>query len=402
MSDVNNKNTEQEQLLTEAVNNANQAIIDKNMFLSSISHGVRTPLNEIFGLVSLAKRNTENKIAMQSYLCSIEQSCGQLLDLLDKTLETAWTEAEKESIGERECDLTEILTEVHDHLKALANDKNIQFDIDCDNIVHREVFTDPAKLKQAMSYFAHNAIDYTGDGGKVTISVTEQNPIGGHAVYDFAVADTGVGIDKHFLETIFVPFAREKNTTFSGVHGIGLGLTIAKNIVDKMGGTIDIKSEVGKGSVFTVTLRFRLPQDVLSVPEVTDDMAERVKGKKVLLVEDNELNREIETKIFNAWGFVVDTANDGSIALDKVRNSQPGDYDIILMDIQMPVMGGWQSAKEIRKLEDKRLAEIPIIALSANVFQSDIQTSSECGMNAHLKKPIDIPLLIKTIDELTN
>ena len=208
------------------------------------------------------------------------------------------------------------------------------------------------------------------------------------------------GIHKDFLAHIFEPFEREKNTTFSGIHGTGLSLTIAKNIVTTMGGTIEVDSSAGKGSTFTVILNLRIPDNFANISEHSEDATFQPMNHKILLVEDNMINLEIETEILQGLGFFIETAVNGSIAVEKLAHSKPGDFDLILMDIQMPVMDGREAAKAIRNLNNPLLAKIPIIALSANAFESDKQLSIESGMNAHLTKPIDIPLLLKTIEKV--
>ena len=221
-----------------------------------------------------------------------------------------------------------------------------------------------------------------------------------YTVYQFIVRDTGIGISEEFIKRIFEPFERENNTTLSGIHGAGLGLTIAKNIVDMMGGEIEVESFKGVGSTFTVTLKFRLQeQQFHSSESPVEDVVAQLLDQKILLVDDNEINLEIESEILKGLGFSTDTALDGSIAIEMVRNSKPGEYGLILMDIQMPGVDGWQATKAIRKLENPRLASIPIIALSANAFESDKRESIESGMDAHLAKPIDIPLLVETLEK---
>ena len=209
--------------------------------------------------------------------------------------------------------------------------------------------------------------------------------------------DTGIGIGQDFLAHIFEPFEREKNTTFSGVPGTGLGLTIAKNIIEMMGGKIEVHSVVGEGSQFTVTLRLRIQNRPLPFAIDSEDTLSKLMEQTILLVEDNEINLEIETEILQGIGFQVETATNGSIAIDKIASSMPGEFALILMDIQMPIMDGRQAAKAIRKLKNPALARIPIIALSADAFESDKRKSIESGMDAHLTKPIDVPLLLETI-----
>lgn len=394
---------EHKKMLADALNNANLAIDAKNSFLSNISHDMRTPLNAIFGFVALAKRDRHDMDAVQGYLDRIDASSRQLLDLIDKVLEISWTESSGVYAEEMECDLQEILEEIYEFLHLQALEKDIEFKLDFSGVKHKQIYSDHQKLKQMLLYLANNAITYTKPGGMVSIAVTEQIEMLNHyATYQIVIKDTGIGISEEFLERIFEPFVREKNTTLSGIHGVGLGLSIAKNIVDMLGGTIKAQSVVGEGSTFTVTLRLRMCADAAQTAAEAPGPVSAVKlsGQRILLVEDNELNLEIETAILQEQGFFIESAENGSIAVEKVKHSRPGDFDLVLMDIQMPVMNGWQAAKAIRELDDPALANIPIIAFSANVFERDIRMSMESGMNAHLTKPIDIPLLLKTFTEI--
>lgn len=395
------RDMEQKKMLEEALNNANLAIVAKNTFLSNMSHDMRTPLNAIFGFTALAKKNILDSRETLKYLDRIESSSRQLLDLIEKVLEVAWTESHDTLTQETECDIKEITGEVYDFLLPQAAEKNITFSTDFTELRHSGIYSDPERLRQLLMYLTNNAVTYTKSGGKVDIIVRETEKLpGGCAAYQFIVRDTGIGISKEFLERVFEPFEREKNTTLSGIHGIGLGLTIAKNIVRLMDGTIEAQSKLGEGSTFTVTLRFRLQVQPDFSEEEGENGVSRLRGKKILLVEDNEINREIETELLEEVGFIIDTAADGSIAVEKVASSRPGEYDLILMDIQMPVMDGRQAARAIRELRNPALSGIPIIALSANAFESDIRASIESGMDAHLTKPLDFPLLLRAIDEL--
>lgn len=389
---------EQKQIFEDALNSANLAITAKNTFLSNMSHDMRTPLNAIFGYTALAKKRLASPAAIEGYLNKIEVAGKQLLDLIEKVLEISWAESNSTLLNEGECNLSDIMQDIHENLLPQANDKNIRFSLNSAGMTHCDIYGDQDKLRQLMSNLAANAIMYTEADGTVEISVEELERFPNNfAVYQFIVKDTGIGIGKEFLQHIFEPFEREKNTTFSGVHGIGLGLTIAKNIVDMMGGSIQVDSAPGQGSTFTVMLRFRIQTHPLSSANHTEDVFSSLLNKKILLVDDNLTNLEIETEILQGMGFLVETAINGSIAVEKIELSSPEDFDLVLMDIQMPVMNGWEAARNIRKLEHPTLSNIPIIALSADAFDSDKQMSIESGMDAHLTKPIDIPILLETI-----
>ena len=389
---------EQKQLLADALEKANLAMTAKNTFLSNMSHDMRTPLNAIFGFTSLAKLDLEQPDVVYEYLEKIETAGHRLLDMIDKVLEVAAL-SNSDCLREVECNFCSIIGEVYDFLLPQAQEKDIDFTLDCVEVTHSVVFADQEKLKQLVMYLANNAITYTNAGGMVEICLREMEELPNqYVIYQLVVRDTGIGISQEFLARAFEPFSREKNSTLSGIHGIGLGLSIAKSIVDMMGGTINVQSVVGEGSVFTANLRFRaLPPPDLVLGE---GRGHPLPVQKILLVEDNEINREIETELLEKLGFVIDTAENGQIALEKMQNAAPGDYDLILMDLQMPVMDGWQASAEIRSLTDPALARIPIIALSANVLESDRRRSKECGVDVHLTKPLDLPLLIKTIDSV--
>lgn len=388
---------EQQSLLAEALAKANLAINSKNTFLSNMSHDMRTPLHAIFGFTSLAKLNLENTAEAADYLDRVETASRQLLDMIDKVLEVSSLD-ESPELEETECDLRQTVGGVYSFLEPQAQEKDISFTLDCDSLRHNIVFTDEEKLRQLVMYLANNALTYTNPGGRVSIRVEEgEESANEYAVYRITVEDTGIGISPEFLDKLFEPFSREKNTTLGGVHGIGLGLTIAKNIVDMMGGVLSVQSTIDKGSTFTAAFRFRVQAWHASARKQAEEGA----AFRILLAEDNEINREIEMELLGELGFEIDPAENGMIALEKMRDSAPGYYDVVLMDLQMPVMDGWQASVAIRALPDKTKARVPIIALSANALERDLRKSRECGIDAHLRKPMDLALLLRTMEELT-
>lgn len=389
---------EQKQLLAEALEKANQAIAAKDTFLSNMSHDMRTPMNAIFGFAALARKHLWEPDAARSYIGRMESSARQLMGMIERVLEISAAVTGDARTQEEACDLCGIIRQVYDFMAPQAAEKNIDFTLDCSGVHHSGIYGDEEKVRQLATYLTNNAITYTKPGGRVEVTLTERGLMSEqYAVYQLEVADTGIGISQEFLARIFEPFSRERDTTHSGVHGIGLGMSIAKSIVDKMGGTISVRSEVNRGSIFTATLDFRIQPDQAQ-PAAEEEEAS-VQPRKILLVEDNEINREIATELLQELGYVIDTAPDGSVAVEKMQQARPGDYDVILMDIQMPVMNGWEAARAIRGLSDPALAKIPIIALSANVFESDLRRSAESGMNAHLAKPMDVAEVQKTIEE---
>ena len=387
----------QQALLAEALAKANLAVNSQNTFLSNMSHDMRTPLHAMFGFTSLAKLNLNKPQEVAGYLDRVETAGRQLLDMIENLLRVSCL-SEAGGVKETECDLRQAVREIYDFLHPQAQEKNLAFHLDCTGLTHPHIYADGEKLRQMLTYLVNNAVTYTKSGGSVTITVSQEETNNRTGVYHLTVEDTGVGISPEFLDRIFEPFTRERNSTLSGIHGIGLGLTIAKSIVDMMGGTIQIKSAVGKGTVFTTTFHFRLQPRPTAFRK---SLPIKETAQRILLAEDNEINREIEIELLEQLGFIIDPAEDGQIALDKVKASPPGHYDLVLMDLQMPVMDGWQASEAIRALPDPILSQIPIIALSANVLPSDQKRSKECGIDAHLNKPMDLPLLLATIEEIT-
>ena len=391
LGDATEKRSRQLQILERALNNANLAIQAKNKFLSNMSHDIRTQLNAITGFTSLAKNHIDNRDEVQRYLDKIGEASGQLLDLVDKVLEISWTETKDVHVEEAECNLCEILQSVERALSPRFSGKKITFETDLTGVKHLNVYSDRDKLRQIVQYLAGNAVEYTGKGGRVRVAVVEGEQLANdYAVYRLVVSDNGIGISKEFQEHVFEPFERENNTTFSGIYGTGLGLAITRNIVKIMGGTIEVDSAIGKGSIFTVTIRLRIQETQLVSAVSPEDVAVCLNSGKILLVEDNEINVEIETEILEKAGFCIEIAENGSIAVEKVKKSEPGEYALVLMDIQMPVMDGREAAEAIRGLGNPELAHIPIIALSADAFENDRRLSLESGMDEHLTKPMDI------------
>lgn len=390
---------EQQALLAEALAQANMAMTSKNTFLSNMSHEMRTPLNAIFGFTTLAKMSLDNPEEISGYLDRVETAGHQLLDMIDEVLKASALSGQSGiGLNEVECDLQGVIQDIYEFLKPQAQEKNINFVLDSSGLVHTAAYADQEKLRQLIMYLANNAVTYTEPGGRVSIVVYEAEELpNDYVVYRFVVEDTGIGISPEFVEKVFEPFSREKSSTLSGVHGIGLGLAIVKNLVDMMGGTLDVKSEMGTGSTFTATLALRgrpLPGEL----QLSASAGKKI--RRILLVEDNDINREIAEELLGMMGFVIDSAENGKVALEKVISaSEP--YDVILMDLQMPVMDGWQASQEIRALPDPELAHIPIVALSANVTEHDQSRSKECGINAHLLKPMDLSQVVSTIEELT-
>ena len=393
---------DQKRLLEDALRRAHAAEIARSTFLSNMSHDIRTPLNAVMGFAALARAHANDPEQVLHDMDLIQESGEQLLQLLSAVLELSRLESGQVSLEEAPCRLAELVGKVEDAIRPQAERKNIRLSVDLSGMTHGEVCGDRSRLAQVLLCLADNAVKYTPPGGRVVLSLRQEfREMRDYCVCRFAVEDTGVGISREFMRHLYEPFEREQNTTLCGVQGSGLGLPIARGLVEMMGGTLDVESEPGKGSTFTLTLSMRLyrpePQEC---PQADEPAPETFAGMRLLLVEDNQINVMIESELLEEAGFVVEVAGDGREAVDKVERSAPGYYRLILMDIQMPVMDGREAARAIRALEEPALASIPIIALSANAFEQDVRQSLECGMEAHLPKPLHIPQLLEQITRI--
>ncbi len=516
-----------------AAQHANRA---KTTFLNNMSHDIRTPMNAIIGFTSLAATHIDNKEQVQDYLSKITTSSNHLLSLINDVLDMSRIESGKVKIEEKETSLPEIMHDLKTIVQADITAKQLEFYIDTADVVNENVLCDKLRLNQLLLNLLSNAMKFTKPGGIVSVRILQKgNAPDGFASYDFLVKDTGIGMSKEFQEHVFEPFERERTSTVSGIQGTGLGMAITKNIVDMMGGTISVSSEEGKGSTFTVSLRFRtcsgpvrqevVPQlqglralvadddfntcssvtqmlsvigmrpdwttsgkeavlrvklaeeqndgyaayiidwlmpdmngievvrrirtiigdgkpiiiltaydwsdieeearkagvtafcskpiflselrEVLESPfavkegkEESAEEAPSFEGKKILLVEDNEINQEIALEILGEAGFVMDVADDGAVAVERIKEAEPGRYDLILMDIQMPIMNGYEAARQIRAMKDSAYVNIPIIAMTANAFDEDRKEAFNAGMNGHIAKPIDTEKLFELLKEI--
>ncbi len=394
----------QSKMLKEALRAANSANNAKNLFLSNMSHDIRTPMNGIVGFAALARKHIEERARVENYLDQIQASSDQLMQLLNDVLEIARLESGKIHMEENDCSLMDITHQVQMDMLPRATASGHTISLDISNLTHDNVIADRDRIKQILAYLVDNAIKYTPKGGRISLVVSERHECRhGSACYQFVVEDNGMGISEDFLDHLFEPFEREKNTTLSGIHGTGLGLTVAKYLVELMGGKIDVSSKPGKGSRFSVTIPFRIQKQKVIFQTGVDsgDGGERKseRTKRILIVDDNEINLEIENEVLKDAGFLVETASDGSEAVKMVNQSQPGYYDLILMDIQMPVMDGYNATRAIRSIENSALSGIPIIAVSANAFEEDRRKAMESGMDEHLAKPLDTTRLFQLLNK---
>ncbi len=527
---------EQKNLLEDALMQANRANKAKSVFLSNMSHDIRTPMNAIVGFTALAMTHIERKEQVEEYLKKIMTSGNHLLSLINDVLDMSRIESGKMHLEEKACRLSDVLHGLRNIVQADVRAKQLELYIDTVDVFDEEIYCDKLRLNQVLLNLLSNSIKYTGAGGIISMRITEKTgaPLG-FANYEFYIKDTGIGMSDEFVSHIFESFEREKNTTISGIQGTGLGMAITKNIVDMMNGKIEVRSEQGVGTEFIVSLTFRInsepnvPQDIPQLKNcralVVDDdfntcdsvsymlgqigmraewtlsgkeavlrtrqaamrddsycvyiidwllpdmngievtrrirkeMGEDVpvivltaydwaeieeeakeagvtafcskplflselrsclhsivnteesagKGDEektqfctgcILLAEDNELNQEIAAEILGDAGFTVEIAPNGQIAIDMLKQSEPGYYQAVLMDVQMPVMNGYEAAKKIRRLKDRRLSGIPILAMTANAFEEDRQEALRSGMNGHIAKPIDIDILFQTLNQV--
>ena len=374
---------------------AEEASKAKTFFLSNMSHDIRTPLNAIIGYTSLAKREGVTREEQGEYIDKIEMASRQLLDIVNDVLDMSRIESGKFSLEPARVNLEDCVREVCSLVRVQLEAKKIEFSV-TGGVSHPWVMCDRVMLDRALMNLLCNAGKFTGENGRVSLQLKELGADEGTGRYEIRVRDTGIGMSPEFAERLFVPFEREHTSTVSRTQGTGLGLAITKNIVDLMGGTIAVQTEKGKGTEFTITVSFPLTR-----PEETarsgDGEEVSFEGMRALLVEDNMINMEIAQMLLSQEGFLIETAEDGKTAVEMTAASSPGYYDVILMDIQMPVMDGYTATREIRGLPDKRLAGIPIVAMTANAFQEDIRKAEEAGMNGHIAKPLDIPDMNATL-----
>jgi len=402
---VDEEINEQEKL-QEVIDRAEAANAAKTTFLNNMSHDIRTPMNAILGFTGLMEKEIDNPEVLKTYLDKVQISGEYLLTLINNMLEVARIDSGKETIDECFADLTDERCSVIPMLESEIKKKKLTFTNHMD-IQHKYVFADIEKIREITMNLMSNAIKYTPEGGKIHMEFTEiPCEREGYATYVNVISDTGIGMSEDFVNHIFDSFSRERNTTESKVIGTGLGMSIVKKLVDLMGGTIIVESEPGKGSNFTVTMNHRIienPEVYLEKKqeEVADSEAD-FGGKRILLAEDNELNAEIAVTILEEMGIKVDHVWDGVECINKLNESVNGYYDLILMDVQMPHLDGYEATRRIRELPDAKKANIPIVAMTANAFEEDKKNAYNAGMNGHLAKPIVISDLTSILNFVLN
>ena len=376
---------------------AEEASKAKSFFLSNMSHDIRTPLNAIIGYTTLANRDGVPYEEKSGYIGKIEKAGRQLLDIVNDVLDMSRIENGKLNLEPTCVNLEACVREADDLVRTQLDAKGIELTVSSD-VAHKWVLCDKVMLDRALMNLLCNAGKFTEENGSVSLRLTELPGSDETGTYEIRVKDTGIGMSPEFVEHLFTPFERERTSTVSKTQGTGLGLAITKSIIDLMDGSISVQTEKGKGTEFIITVSFPIEEPEEEVRSEEEDFS--FDGMRALLVEDNMINMEIAQLLLEQAGFLIETAENGKIALEMTAASEPGYYDVILMDIQMPIMDGYAATQAIRALPDARLAGVPIIAMTANAFQEDVKKAEEAGMNGHIGKPLDIPDMKATLQRV--
>ena len=402
MEESNKKLKKAKNITTEALQTAENANKAKTDFLSNMSHDIRTPMNAIIGMTSLIRHDAGNKAKVIEYADKIDISSQHLLGIINDVLDMSKIEAGKTVFKYTDFSILDFITELNTIFHSQIDEKNQTLTIIKENIRHEWVNGDQVHLMQIFSNLVSNAVKYTQEGGKIQFLVEEcETKSSVYAKYRFLVSDNGMGMSADFKDTIFDAFTRAESSMTNKIQVTGLGMAITKNLVEAMGGTIDVESELGQGSCFEVLIDLRIAEDrfVSSAEQAEKDepAGNVLKEMRFLCAEDNELNAEILMELLKIEGAECTICENGKRVLEAFEQSAPGDYDMILMDVQMPVMNGYEATKAIRRSSHELAKTIPIIAMTANAFSEDIQHSLAAGMNAHVSKPVEMKVLEKTI-----
>ena len=387
--------------IAESAKKAQEANEAKTRFLFNMSHDIRTPMNAIIGYSNLLEDNLDDKDKALNYISKIKSSNSVLLSLINYILEMATIEGGKMSLKEENEDLNDLIDNIIDVARPHIQKKNLHFTYE-PHFQQAKIICDKTRFREVILNILINAIKYTPEGGSVYFKVDEyEKQQEDHVTYCFTIEDTGIGMKKDYLPHIFEVFSRERTSTESKVSGVGLGLPIVKSIVDMMKGTIHVESELNKGTTFKVDLTFPVYNAVTVSENKEEKNVLNFKGKHILLVEDNELNAEIGIEILKTFDLDIDFASNGKECLTVLENKPEKYYDVILMDVQMPVMNGYEATKAIRQLNNGN-ATISIIAMTANAFEEDRQAAFKAGMNEHIAKPIDVEKLFAVLSKFLN
>ena len=394
---------EQNRKLEIALQHEGAANRAKREFLFNMSHDIRTPMNAIIGFTSLAATHIDNREQVLDYLKKISTSSQHLLSLINDVLDMSRIESGKVKLEERAVHLPDLVHDVRSIIQPNVSAKRLSLFIDTMDVENEDIITDPLRLNQVLLNILSNAIKFTPTGGMISLRIAQKNDAPtGRARYEFRIKDNGIGMSAEFQKHIFEEFSREESSTVSGIQGTGLGMSITKNIVDLMGGSINVESTTGKGTRFEVVLEFPVDAEADTVPEAQvlpeeEEETSPLSGMKFLCAEDNAINAEILEMLLEANGASCTICSNGQEIVDAFASVKPGEYDMILMDVQMPVMDGLEATRRIRSGENPLGRIIPILAMTANAFLEDMQKSREAGMDEHLSKPVDIAALEQTV-----
>ena len=391
--------------LAEALDMAREANRSKSTFLANMSHDIRTPMNAIIGITALIEHDVDNAAKVKEYAKKIEVSSQHLLGLINDVLDMSKIESGKTTLNFVDFSISEMLRRIEILFRPQTDAKNQTLLITKEHIHHEWLNGDSVRLMQVFNNLMSNAIKYTQEGGKIQFFAEEcQTNSSVYAKFRFIVKDNGIGMSEEFQDKIFDSFTREENSVINKIQGTGLGMAISKNLIQAMGGTIEVKSEKGKGSCFEVIVDFKIAEnkEVYQPEQIEDEKQDEtiLNGMCFLCAEDNELNAEILKELLDIEGAKCQICENGEKVVEAFEKSQPGEYDMILMDIQMPVMNGYEATKAIRNSKHPMAKTIPIIAMTANAFSEDIQQSFSAGMNAHVSKPVEMKVLGKAIQNI--
>ncbi len=398
------KDIQQQHILEDAAEAAKAANNAKSAFLFNMSHDIRTPMNAIIGYAGLAESHINEPEKLDGYLENISV-CGQkMLAILDSVLELARIENNKTIIEESACRAGDGIDSCVVMVESVIKEKNLDLKINKE-IEYPYVYMDNSHMTQILLNILSNAVKYTGNGGTIRCTLRQHpDERDGWCMTEIVIADNGIGMSEEFQQHIFESFTRERSSTISGIEGTGLGMGIVKKLVDLMDGTITINSKLGEGSTFTVRIPCRIASEEDTRPKhaVTHANKEKLAGRRILLAEDNDLNSEIALELLKEEGLEAERADNGVTCVEMLEKAPAGYYDLILMDIQMPVLDGYTATQKIRKLDDAAKADIPIIAMTANAFAEDRKRALDAGMNDHVAKPIDMNKLVPVMLEYLN
>ena len=395
--------------LRKALLDAEEANRAKTTFLSNMSHDIRTPMNAIIGYVQLAKEQIDDKEEVLDCLGTIKSSGDHLLSLINDVLDMSRIESGKVKVENAPCDLSEVIKEIELLTKANVDERKQTYETVIEELPNPYVMCDRLRLNQVLINCVGNAVKYTPEGGDIKVLLTQNDTgINDTKEYVFKIIDNGIGMSEEFLKHVFEPFERAKDSTASSIQGTGLGMAITQNLVQMMGGTITAESELGKGSTFIVTLPLSIiskeEYDVSKKPDQGDitieEMLEALKGKHFLVVDDNKINRTIVKRLLGERGMLVDECDSGAKAIEIASTMSENTYDMIFMDIKMPIMDGYEATDAIRGLDNEKAKTIPIIAMTANAFEEDKKMAQSHGMNGHVTKPFKIDELLHFLYEV--